>query len=762
MKNSMKQLYPFLCAIWILLSGLKAGTQSSGKADNSIRNNSAGNKIEKSVKQIDAGQFVNPPVGYRPLRIIHSNLDTVLIAKLKQLGYGGMVTNVSFENYLRSEKNWKKLQENISFAIEQGLRIWLYDEKGYPSGTAGGLVLAEHPELEAQGLAVIDRDAKAPENVIIDHPEGHGRVVLTRAYRKQGAEPDFTDYIDLGGYLDEKGNLRWNAPLGNWKVYYFVQKPFYEGTHAAYNWTEKRRYINLFEKQAAETYIRLTHHEYFKYLGQYFGKGIEAFFTDEPALPGTYFTGYNPPKPPPVLDVPDPDFHLFPTLNWGNSFLMDFKNRRGYDLLPFLPYLVAGKNEKAQMVRRDYYHTVAELVAENFFEPIENFCNETGVASSGHLLLEENLYIHPVFEGDILSMYKHMQYPGIDLLTAFPQNAKNWGVTVAKFASSVAGFYNKKHVMSEISNAFDYDHRSLIKQEAGINGRMASVGVQFAYGVDHFNSYYVHNQMTDTENRQLTDYIARVGYLLGQGKRVPKVALFYPIESIWENTFPSLTLNPQGFNPDAVKMSDNLKEIALKLVENQVDFDYMGTEQLLQTTISGHTMVTPSGGEFTVLILPICTKPDPELSGKIEQLVKAGVHVILQIDHATYDQPRNQLKMMVNHWYNSRKIRIAHNSGEIIAGVKRMITTDLSLGSSDSEIVTLYKCSPSADIYLFVNTGDNSKLFTTYLNSSGKNIRVWNPLTGEVKPATTKRRRGFIQTELKLDKWQTLLITSEP
>ena len=719
--------------------------------------------MDKKEKQIDEDQFVNPGVNYRPLRIIHNNVDSALITKIKQLGYGGLVTNVSFDNYLRSEHQWKNLQQNISFAIDQkGLRIWLYDEKGYPSGTAGGMVLTEHPEFEAQGLAFIEKDANALENIIIDHPKGHGKVVLVRAYRKLGSEFDLADQIDLSSYVDNQGNLQWKAPAGKWRVYYFVQKPFYEGTHAAFNWVEKRRYINLLEKQSTETFIRLTHNEYFKHLGQYFGKGIEAFFTDEPSLLGTYFTGYNPPGNPSVLDVPDPNFQLLPTLNWGNSILREFESRRGYDLLPFLPYLISGENDKAQMVRMDYYRTLSELVTENYFEPLENFCNETGVASSGHLLLEENLYMHPIFEGDIMSMYRHMQYPGIDLLTAYPKRALEWGVTVAKQASSVANFYTKKHVMSEVSNAFDYDFKTLAKDEAGINGRIASVGVQFAFGVDLFHSYYDHNKMSEIENRQFTDYVARVGYLLDQGKRIPQVALLYAIESIWANTFPSMTLNPQDFNQKAVALSDNFRNIATSLVENQIDFDYMGAEQVLQSTIIGNKMVTPSGGEFEVLIIPEITMLDTRVVEKIKQLAKAGIRIILQIKSSGCIVPESPLKKMYDQLNDFTNVKKIEETSEITTHVKKMIAPDIQLDGIHPDILSLIKRSPSADICFFVNTGDNSQTFKVNMNSVGKNIRLWNPLTGLVKSMKAKSKNDMTRTKLTLEKWQTALITIEP
>lgn len=707
-------------------------------------------------RRIDENEFLNPGIKFRPLRIIHANLDSTLIEKLAQYGYGGIVTNVSFDNYLKSEKNWTKFQQNIQYAIDQkGLRVWLYDEKGYPSGTAGGLVLAKYPKLEAQGLAVITEYENSQGEVIINHPKGHGKVIFVRAYPRTGKEIDLGHMIDLKYVVDKEGNLRWKAPEGKWMVFYFVQKPFYESTHATHNWFEKRRYINIMEKKATDYFIEITHREYYKYVGRYFGKGIEAFFTDEPSLMGTYFTGYNPPRTTPVRDIPDPDFPLYPTINWSNSLLDEFKKRRDYDLYPFLPYLCSCENEKAKEVRRDYYQTISELVAENYFERLEKFCSRTGVASSGHLLLEENLYLHPIFEGNIMDMYKKMHFPGIDLLTAYPQTAMEWGATAAKLASSVANYYGKKHVMSEISNAFDQD-------EAGIEGRIASVGVQFAYGIDLFLSYYQHDKISEAENRQFTDYIGRVGYLLNKGKRVPQVALYYPIESIWENTFPSMTLNPQGFNPKAVSISENFKNLANCLVKSHIDFDYMGCEEILQCKIEGNKMITPSGGKFELLIIPRATYFQPDLADKIEGLAKSGVKIIIQDKFSSLEEDINDHTVkMIGKILNDEGVKITNDIEESVAMTEKMILPKVSIDGKISEVVSLYKFAPSMDLYLFVNTGKSRK-FTVNLSSSGNKIKLWDPHSGKVSLVNANHIGDKISVELALKRWQTVILSVEP
>jgi hypothetical protein len=182
--------------------------------------------------------FHSPTAEFRPLQIIHGfdNLgsDTETIRKrlkeLRALGIGGLVVNVSFRDYLRSENQWRLFLDGLKIAEELGFVLWLYDEEGYPSGAAGGLVLERNPNYEAIGLV---------------------------------------------RFIGNEGKVRYEV------------RRMYEGTHCTENVYKKRRYINILNPEAVRTFIALTHGEYAKRIPN-IGKRIRAIFTDEPSLMTTY------------------------------------------------------------------------------------------------------------------------------------------------------------------------------------------------------------------------------------------------------------------------------------------------------------------------------------------------------------------------------------------------------------------------------------------------------------------------------------------
>lgn len=713
-----------------------------------------------AYKAFDEALFENPEVKHRPLRILHEKVHTGTIKKLKELGYGGLVTNVEYQPlsmYLQVPDYWTMLKQNVRYAIEElGLRVWIYDELGWPSGGAGGLVLKERSELEAKGLAVIAQAAKGGDTVRIDHPVGHGDVVSAAAYRGTEQHFDIADSINLLPVLDANRALNWQAPEGQWVVFYFVEKPFYEGTHAVANWFQQRRYPNLLEKDTATTFIEKTHEQYREHLGDYFGNGIEAFFTDEPSLLGTYFDP--PPVKPSVLDAPSPDIPLLKTLNWGNQVADEFRLRRGYDLIANLPYLVGGDGDQALKIRRDYYLTLSELLENHYFGALEQFGDTYGVASSGHLLLEENLYHQAIFSGNMLQLYKRMQIPGIDLLTSYPHVAKDWGVTVAKLASSAAMINGREHVMSEISSAFD-------AEDAGLTGRLGSIAVQYAYGVDTFNSYYLHETMSDEENRTFTSFIGRIGYMLDGGVDTSSVAVYYPIESVWAETLPPISLHAHDFAKEAVRLSDNFKKIAMRLVENQLNFHYVDSEAILKTDIGQSGLAAIGDLQFEVLVIPELAVIEVDVIDKLKQLADAGITLVIQSDGrsvTTLGDDKEQAKTAAFQQLTQHEHVVMARADKIASQVSQFIQPDLDVRKNPDDFIYRKQQFAESSAYLIVNVSDRVRRLNAMIADEGGQVKVWDPATGTVRPLSFTQKDGRLQIDIELAGWQTVIVTVEP
>jgi len=94
------------------------------------------------------------------------------------------------------------------------MSMWLYDERGYPSGNAGGLVLRDHPEWEARGLLIANQEFAAGPVELAVPP---GRLFFAAAFPVRSGALDLRAKVDLSGSVRD-GRLRWQAPEGRWHV----------------------------------------------------------------------------------------------------------------------------------------------------------------------------------------------------------------------------------------------------------------------------------------------------------------------------------------------------------------------------------------------------------------------------------------------------------------------------------------------------------------------------------------------------------------
>ena len=130
-----------------------------------------------------AERFRVPPPSARILRIIHSqqgnpDAQDQQLRRLAAQGFGGFAGNVSFDGYVDDETKWPAFVRGVRAAKAAGMSLWLYDECGYPSGSARDLTLRGHPEWAARGLLVAETNATGGPVTLSMPP---GRLVLAAA-----------------------------------------------------------------------------------------------------------------------------------------------------------------------------------------------------------------------------------------------------------------------------------------------------------------------------------------------------------------------------------------------------------------------------------------------------------------------------------------------------------------------------------------------------------------------------------------------------
>ena len=523
---------------------------------------------------------------FRPLRITHGYFgyseedsfeDKVgkierRIKELKAKGFGGIVTNVGDVDYLHNETEWKLMREKERICRENDMRMWLYDEKGYPSGGAWKETLTKRPDCEARALVVVAEVLKPGESKTFELPYGHEKTLCVAGYTMQG-DLITDEELDQGPVISRKSDISGlkNESNVNMLALGFYVKRAFEGAHCQNNVCASRRYIDVSSEEAVREFITNTYERYTANLAGHFAKEIgdprpeatvEAIFTDEPSYMGHYINqGINTPR---IDHVPDPEIKLYPVINWGMHVVEKFKELYGYDLTDELVYLFAGGSDRARQVRHDYNNLMSLLFEHSFFEQIGKFCESKGLMFSGHVLLEDELKLHVRFEGNIMRFLSHMHVPGLDMLQSVPEIVRQFAFTPL-LVRSAAELYGRKHVMDEVSA--HAQGGNVTEQQVA-----CSLMLQLALGADVFTSYYNDGQYGEAFWNDMNNGISLASSTLGE-RDSGRAIIYYPIDTVMSLQKPGTTFdNAPGEQALIDRCQENLESAMNLFVDNMIPF----------------------------------------------------------------------------------------------------------------------------------------------------------------------------------------------
>lgn len=220
----------------------------------------------KNNNEFDINKFISPNVVFAPVYIwVWNDVCTreiidAQLAEMQNLGIrafyilpepkefrpDSMPTNLEPE-YLSSEY-FELCAYAFDKAKEQGMLCWIYDEGGWPSGSACGKVIKDHPEYARRTLEVYEHNFSA------------GEVYKKIKSDTVAAFIDDSQMIS-DGYIFDKDTI---------VTEYVAEKS--NGT-----------YPDLLNKKATEYFIETTHKKYL------LNSNVTAVFTDEPKAPTDAF-----------------------------------------------------------------------------------------------------------------------------------------------------------------------------------------------------------------------------------------------------------------------------------------------------------------------------------------------------------------------------------------------------------------------------------------------------------------------------------------
>lgn len=656
---------------------------------------------------------------------------------VKDLGFGGVVINVSRNGYLEDEEGWALFLAGFAAAKELGLRIWIYDEEGYPSGRANGIVLRDHPEYEAQGLVRMC-ECFDPGEVAMRPPTGWLYNVRALALFENEAEP-----VDVTDQVGEDGYVYFKAP-GRCTVVRYDSRRAFEGTHAALNVNAVRRYVNLIKPEAVDYFFQVTAERYLERLGDD-ASYVEAFFTDEPSFMSTYF-----PEVPEiyrgkirVVDEPQEEFDKVPMIAWDDSLPMKFYERWKYDLIPELDRLYEGNDPRDLRVRHDFYQMLSEVYAESYFGSQQRKLEARGIQFSGHVLAEESIIHHVASEASTMANLKQMGIPGIDMLNSLPGEILNSiRLLTCKYATSAAHVMGRREIMTEASQ-WDQLCRG---REVSFDERRGALAIQFGLGLTTLASYYPWQKDNVAEARPILDFWARLSTVVRNSTHIADIAVLYPIRTAWAWFKPAgEVLTPELMDEPLRSMDESLYKIARTIVGEGLDFDFIDTRDLISSEISdGRISITDES--YSLLIVPPGAVMCPKDLERVEELVRSGGHLLAfepvsdvalpdidwpptGVDRGPGRTPAEVISALQAQYPD--KVKQVTPDQDWIKIARDAASDDIRMELEGENMIARRSVCSGTDFVVLVNASD-SEAGARVDFGSGRTIQVWNPQDGSI------------------------------
>lgn len=394
--------------------------------------------------------------------------------------------------------------------------------------------------------------------------------------------------VNLTSRLEREDRLSWEVPAGSWTILRMGHSSTGETNHPAPPEGRGLECDKLSKEAADRMFSGLT------------GRLIAEA---KPFVPGT-------------LVCTHIDSWEIGSQNWTPRFREEFRHRRGYDPIPFLPVItgrIAGDLEVSERFLWDFRQTISELLSENYAGQMSRRARQNGLS---------------------LSIEAYGENPADDLTYAGRAD-----VPMAEFWSWDP--YGMAYSCTELASAAHVYGKRILRAEAFTAtaaerwlGHPFAVKVYgdwaFCEGINHFvihryaaqpwtdpprspgmsmGPWGLHYERTQTwweQARAWHEYLARCQYMLQQGLFVADVCYLAAETPPQRWKSPGKSRERPGYNFDACPAEVVRTRMSVKHGEISL----------------------PDGVSYRLLALPDSETMTPQLLAKIRDLVKAGATVL--------------------------------------------------------------------------------------------------------------------------------------
>jgi len=425
--------------------------------------------------------------------------------------------------------------------------------------------------------------------------------------------------------------------------------------------------------------------------------------------------------------------------DWTPNLPAEFKRRRGYDLIPHLPELLAGGTPEAESVRHDWGETLSDLIRENYLAPLTQF------ALAHHTLFRSQTYGQPaVTLAD-------------EAVPNLPEGeGPQWrAFSFSRWASSASHLYNRNVTSAETwtwlhSPAFRATPLDM-KAEAdrmfllGIN-QFVGHGFPYSppaagepgwafYAAAVFNA---HNPWFPVMP-DVMRYMQRVSWLLRQGKPANDVAILLPEDDA-----------QAAFTPGHVSVTDEMrKRITPELMATILDAGY-NIDYIDATTIDKLGAIP-----YPILVIPPTDRIPLSTYEKIAAYAGTGkviaVGKLPALAPGLMQQDESpQVAALSGKLFRTNGHRgiFIDSTSQLADTLHQALSPDVDATGQTNGLGFIHRKLAAADIYYLVNTGNQAIDGTVKFRSARPSVAAWDPDSGRVLFSTANAHDARIPLKL--------------
>ena len=402
--------------------------------------------------------------------------------------------------------------------------------------------------------------------------------------------------------------------------------------------------------------------------------------------------------------------------SWCEDMPVEFKKRKGYDILPYLPALFEHISDITPKIRLDYAEVVTQLSEKRYFKPVFDWHEE------------RNLIYGCDNNGRGLQPLEYMDYfRSISWFTAPGNDAPARGSSFrqTKVSSSAAHLYQRPRTWLEAFHSMGWDSNgewftSQLDHHLIAGGNLLCMhGLyysthggwwEWAPPCFHFRMPYWPHM------KEWLKYGERMCFALSQEIHVCDIAVLYPTETL--QAYPDTDIRP-------------LWELTDTLTHYGWDYDFIDYQSLQQAGIRDRKL-SIAGEEYKILIVVGAEALHHKTLVKIHQFHQQGGTVIAlgalpKASSKAGENDKETAAITQDIFFTDSNGWQANDCGQVLSYLRAHFTPDFAVANGTGKV--LHRRIGERDLYMMLNVKHGSEMF---FRAKGK-VERWDAKDGSIE-----------------------------